>query len=250
MAENAPKSPDAKRDGVTTNAQSGTGTGASGHENLPSPSPSGQSGGMTGKVTSPSQPAGTAPGTGDAGSEANLKRTEEQKRNQTAKDNEKMDEETGVVSRVLEDKEGNKTYVSSVSTEEADKHIEKTKNTPVFENQTQSLLGTVGNVNLTQDGRLAGDKSLRDDRDLEEVHAEIADKAGPNPLPNREGNELTKQANYIATSMGTGALGRIDRDTSAMASEIRELSKKNTLTNEDKDRLEEISKKLDSTGRI
>lgn len=226
-----------------------------GASNLPNPSPSGQQGGVGGQVSSPSQPAGSRPGTGDAGSEKNLnkvnedKETDTQKREREAKENEEVDKETGIVTRTLEDKDGNKTIVSAATSEDADKHIEKIKATPTFENQTQSLLGVPGNVNLTQDGFLAGDKSVRDDRPLEEVHKEIEDKSGPNPMPNREGNELTHASNFMATAIGTGALGRIDRNTNAIARELKDLSKKDSLNQEDKDRLEEMSKQLELTGK-
>lgn len=249
--QNAPKPPDAKRDGVTTNAQSGTSTGASGG------SPSGGSGASMGaaatKISSPSQPAGTAPGTGDAGSERNLRQVES--KNTSEKQfgkvtDERTDEETGVITRFFESKDGVVTTVSAVNQEELDKHAGKLTGSPGFENQTQSLLGTPGNVNLTQDGTLAGDKSVRDGRKLEEIHEEIEAKAGPNPLPNREGNEFTKASNYMATAMGTQMLPKIDRDTSAMSRELKELAKKDSLSADDKDRLETISKQLDTTARI
>lgn len=224
---------------------------------LPNPSPSGQQGGVGGAVTSPSQPAGSRPGTGDAGSEKNLNkineakgRTAQQEREEKAKTEEVTDKETGIVTRTLEDKEGNKTIVSAVTSEDADKHIEKIKTGPTFENQTQSLLGVPGNVNLTRDGTLAGDKSIRDERTLEEINAEIEDKAGPNPMPNREGNELTHASNFMATAIGTDSMGRIDRNTNAIARELKGLSRKDSLSQEDKDRLEEMSKQLELTGKV
>lgn len=225
---------------------------------LPSPSPSGQQGGAAGKVSSPSQPAGSRPGTGDAGSEKNLKLVEDknkeltaqQEREEKARSEQEVDKETGIVTRTLEDKDGNKTIVSAVTSEDADKHIEKIKATPTFENETQSLLGVPGNVNLTRDGTLAGDKSIRDERSLEDIHKEIEDKAGPNPMPNREGNELTHASNFMATAIGTGSLGRIDRNTNAIARELKGLSKKDSLSQEDKDRLEEMSKQLELTGKV
>lgn len=228
-------------------------------------SPSGQaatgSAASATKITSPSQPAGTAPGTGDKGSEKNLKKTEEAsdpketdeaKANRVAKENEEIDKETGIVTRKLNEDNEDKptTVISAVDSEAADKHIERIKNAPAFENQTQSLLGTPGNVDLTQGGTLAGDKSVREDVDLEDVNAEMEEKAGPNPLPNREGNEMLKASNFVATAVGTGTLGGIDRKTNKMAKELKELSKKDSLSQADKDRLTAMSKQLEETGRV
>lgn len=238
---NAPKPSDTKRDGVTTDPQSGSPTGASS-----------SSVGTAGKVSSPSQPAGSRPGTGDAGSERNLNvaRDAQDGTNKLKVTNETRDVNTGVITRTLEDKGGNVMTISATNAEDADRHIERLSRVPTFTNERQSLDGTPGYTNLTQDGRLAGDKSVRDERDLEDINKEIDAKAGPNPLPNREGNEMARASNFMATAAGTAVLGRIDRDTTMLARELKDISKKDSLSADDKDRLEAISKQLDNTGRV
>ena len=91
-----------------------------------------------------------------------------------------------------ESKEGDRTILtSSISEEEAGKTLVSTE--PV--NFTQHLTGVPGNVDLTQGGRLSGDKSYRVKREIDDINEELEKTSGPNPAPNREGNELTKAIN-------------------------------------------------------
>lgn len=151
--------------------------------------------------------------------------------------------------RKVDEKDGVKTIVSSVSEDAAKEAEAKQANAPEAINETQRLEGS-SYVNITQNGRLAGDRSVRDDRPLDKIKQEIEDKAGPNPTPLREGNERTKMELGLAGTGGTNLVRDIDQQTSRMADELSAIRKKGTLTNEDKDRLEQMEQQLRETGRF
>jgi hypothetical protein len=150
------------------------------------------------------------------------------------------------LTRKTEEKDGVKTVVSSVSQEEMNKAKDNENKLIPIENLTQSLTGSPGNVDLTQSGRLAGDKSLRSTVELEEINKEMEDKAGPNPSPNREGNEFTKMQNQLSPFMVRG----IDKDTSGMANELKKMREEGNFTEEQKNKLKSMEQRLQQTGRI
>ena len=154
--------------------------------------------------------------------------------------------EDGTFRAVKEDKDGNKTVVSSIKEEDAKVTEDKA---PPAENLTQRLEGVPGNVDLTQGGFLNSDKSVRDDRDAEEVAEEMEEKSGPNPIPNRDGNELTRAANELSAG-GPGLMFNIDKSTTKMADRIRDIRRKGTLTDQDKQDLANMEKDLRNTGKL
>jgi len=145
------------------------------------------------------------------------------------------------------EKDGVKTVVSAINKEEAEKSKERLAKVPEFRNETQSLTGTPGNTNLTEHGRLAGDKSIRSKKTLAELNAELEVKSGPNPTPNREGNELLRATNGITDQQKMF----INEDTNGMADEIDNFIKDKNLSEEEKKRrLESIRDRLRSTASV
>jgi hypothetical protein len=140
-------------------------------------------------------------------------------------------------------KEGDRTVLISSLTEE-DARNAGVNTEPV--NFTQNLTGVPGQINLTEGGRLAGDKSVRAKTTTEELNEELEKTSGPNPAPNRDGNELLKASNGITGNILLG----IDNNTNAMADELKEFIKKDKLTEEDKARLVRIEHQLRMTGKI
>jgi hypothetical protein len=205
MPENAPKSDDTKKDGVTTGPQSGTATGGqpTGGSNTGIGTNSAAS---ATPITSPSQPAGTPPGTGDPASAVNLKKDIE-----------------------------NRTIVKEGPTE----------------NLTRHMHGVAGKSGDTEGGTLNSDKSVRDTRSEDEKNKEMEEKAGSNPLPNREGNEFTRAMNDMSSVGGPAFITNIDVSTTAMADELSEILQRNRtgLNKDDRDKLDKMIKNLRATGK-
>lgn len=162
--------------------------------------------------------------------------------------NESDKAEDKVISVESKAEDGSIRITDSVDQEAADRQAKIIEGLPVAENLTQSYHGVPGQVNLTQHGTLAGDKSVRVKRTLEDINAEYEKVAGPNPTPNREGNEITKATNLLATQ--PQSLIAIDRDTSKLADELEAMRKKGSLDSNDKKRLEEMEKELRQTARV
>lgn len=163
---------------------------------------------------------------------------------------EESDKATEGTFRKEEEKDGVTTVVSSVSEEQANTDKDKQNQAPPAINETQRLEGTPGNIDLTQGGTLNSDKSEKDElqSDVELQNAEWEAKAGPNPTPNRDGNERLRAYNAMASG-GPNLLLDVDRRTNMFADELAELKSKNSLSPEDKDRLDQIEKQLRTMGR-
>lgn len=143
------------------------------------------------------------------------------------------------------EKDGQKVVVSALTQEDKDKAAKSAESIPSAVNETQRLTGVPGQVNLTQGGRLSGDKSVRDDRSLEEINEELNTKTGPNPTPNRDGNERLKAELGFNSDMMIG----IERETTMMAEKLGKIREKGSLSEEDKRELEKMEDQLRSTGR-
>lgn len=88
--------------------------------------------------------------------------------------------------------DGTVTVTKSLSKEEAERASTILASIPHKQNETENLTGVPGEEDLTRGGTLNNDRSRRMKMSLEDLNAEIEKTAGPNPIPNREGNELTK----------------------------------------------------------
>jgi hypothetical protein len=138
--------------------------------------------------------------------------------------------------------DGRTVLVSSISPEETSKlKASGVSSAPV--NFTQNLTGVPGNVDLTQGGRLSGDKSVRAQRTIEDLNEELEKTSGPNPQPNREGNEILK------ATQGVLSVGYV-ANTAAIADELKEMLKKDSLDAKDKERLSDIEKQLRINTRV
>ena len=139
-----------------------------------------------------------------------------------------------------EEKDGVTTIVSSISEEEANKVKTTIEGLPKYQNLTLAIHGVPGDVNLTADGTLNSDRSERLDKTVEEMN-EIYEKiAGPNPMPNREGNELTKaelgfRANVMAAQGNT---------LKSYSRQLKSMREKGSLDENDKKKLEDMEKGL------
>ena len=151
--------------------------------------------------------------------------------------------------RKTEEKDGVKTIISSVGEDEANKAKETAGRLPKTENLTQSLTGSVGNIDLTQGGTLAGDKSVREDKTIDEINEELNEKAGPNPMPNRDGNEYTNLTNRL-TPTAISDVSRLDRDTTGMAAELKSIRESGNLSEDQKKKLENMEKRLQKAGKV
>lgn len=145
----------------------------------------------------------------------------------------------------VEEVAGQTVVTNALTEEDAKKQVKIASALPKTENLTQSLTGVPGQVNLTQDGALNSDKSLRDTRDLKEVQEEEEMKSGPNPTPNRDGNELLKRE----LGFSPNNLLAIDNSTNEMARKVEEISKRKTLTADDQRDLESMAKRLRDIGK-
>lgn len=157
-------------------------------------------------------------------------------------------DENNTVLKVSEDKDGVATVTSSVDEATATADAKLQANVPKNQNQTQSLHGVPGETNLTADGSLQGDKSLKQEQTLEELTEEAGIVSGPNPIPNREGNEITKAANALSAN-GPGFMFALDAQTNSMAEKLKKIRAKGTLNAEDKKELEVMEASLRATGR-
>jgi hypothetical protein len=144
-----------------------------------------------------------------------------------------------------EEKDGQMTRISALTEEDAKRAEQTVAGLPGATNLTQSLTGTPGQVDLTQSGRLSGDKSLRVQKSVEEINAELEKTAGPNPTPNREGNEFTKAEQQLRA----GTFVAIDRDTTGMAEQLKEIREKGSLDEQDKQKLQSMEDRLRETAR-
>lgn len=146
------------------------------------------------------------------------------------------------------EKDGVTTTVSAVDQNAAQQQEQTIGRLPAVQNLTQSAFGVPGNVDLTQGGTLSGDKSIREDRSLEDIHEELNQKSGPNPMPNREGNELTKATNF--TAQNPQFMMNLDSQTSGIADELKEIRESASLSEEEKKKIQDIEKRLKNTGRV
>jgi len=139
--------------------------------------------------------------------------------------------------------DGRTVLVSSISEEETAKvkNSGAVSSAPV--NFTQNLTGVPGNVDLTQGGRLSGDKSVRAQRTIEDINEELEKTSGPNPQPNREGNEILK------ATQGVLGMGYVV-NTGLIADELKDMLKKDSLDAKDKERLTEIEKQLRTNTKV
>lgn len=156
----------------------------------------------------------------------------------------------GTFHKVTKDKEGVSTVVSSISEEDAKKAEKGQGAAPPFQNLRQAIDGTPGYVNLTQGGTLNSDGSKRDARSIEDINKEETEKAGPNPLVLRRGNEKTRMEQGLAGSGGVNTMFGIDAATNRMADKIGEIANKSSLTQRDKEDLRDMQKELQSTGKF
>jgi len=139
--------------------------------------------------------------------------------------------------------DGRTVLVSSISEEETAKVKAGGAVSSAPVNFTQNLTGVPGNVDLTQGGRLSGDKSVRAQRTIEDINEELEKTSGPNPQPNREGNEILK------ATQGVLSVGYV-ANTAAIADELKEMLKKDSLDAKDKERLSDIEKQLRINTRV
>lgn len=159
------------------------------------------------------------------------------------------EDENNTLLRKDEDEDGKVTLISTISEEEFNKNKASQAKAPFAVNETMRLEGVPGNVNLTADGMLQGDKSLRPEATLEEQNEEKEMIAGPNPIPNRDGNEITRAANSLSAG-GPSLLFQIDQTTNKMSQTLARIREKGSLDENDKRELEQMEKDLRATGRM
>lgn len=157
-------------------------------------------------------------------------------------------DENNTVFKRTEDKDGKVTTVSSVSEAEAANAATKAGAAPAVENLTMAKEGVPGNVDLTAGGTLNSDKSMRDPREIDEINEEEEDKSGPNPIPNRDGNEITRGYNQFSAG-GPSLMFNIDQNTNKMAEQLQPLIDNKSLSEDDRKKLRDMQKKLRETGK-
>ena len=155
---------------------------------------------------------------------------------ETPKKPEVKTEEEKLFDSETKTEDGRVVLTSSVSEDEANKV--KIGTEPI--DLTQSLTGVPGIADLTQGGKLSGDRSFRTKSSIEEINEELEKVAGPNPTPNREGNEILKATQTVL------AQGLVV-NTAAIADQIKEMVEKNELN---KEKLTEIEKQLRKNTRV
>jgi hypothetical protein len=126
--------------------------------------------------------------------------------------------------------------VTSISEEEAKKAAGIT--TPDYINQRVALDRVPGVLNLTMNGTLNSDRSKRMDVTVEEYWEILGQTAGENPLPNREGNELTKIENGFRADLAFG----IENRNKAFAERLQKIE--NKLSGEDKEDVRKMREQL------
>lgn len=166
-----------------------------------------------------------------------------------AKEGKFVEDENNTLLRVDTDKEGKTTVISTVDNDTFVHDKKLSDAAPEHFNQTQAMHGVPGEVNLTADGALQGDKSLRQEQTEEELNQERELVAGANPIPNREGNELTKAANGLSAG-GPQFMFQLDAQTNKMADKLSKIRAKGTLSADDKRDLETMEQNLRQTGRM
>ena len=142
------------------------------------------------------------------------------------------------------EKDGKTTIATSVSEAEALKVVSNLAAGKGYTNLRAALDGVPGDVDLTSGGTLNSDRSIRIDKTVEEMHALLTKTAGPNPLPNREGNELTK------AELGFNARLMVGQGNSlrGYARQLKNLRENGNLKEEDKKVLEDMEKGLLGTS--
>jgi hypothetical protein len=146
------------------------------------------------------------------------------------------------VLKIEEDDDKVVTVISAKSEADITAAKEIAKTTPKYQDLTESLTGTPGGMTGNiQGGYLNGDGSVKDDREQSKIIAEVELKAGPNPTPNREGNEFTKAEQFLGRSLSN----RIPMKISAISDELRLLKEKSS--GETKEKIEQLEKDLRET---
>ena len=145
----------------------------------------------------------------------------------------------------VEEKDDVATVTSATADADLEAIAKQQADAPQFVDLTQSFTGVVGGqTGYVAGGALQGDGSYKDDRKAEDVEKEVELKAGPNPTPNREGNELTKAANFLANR----AAYSIPERATKLADDIKSLTEK--ASKEDKAKAQKIEDELRHMGRV